>query len=451
MAELVGRVPRHMGVLADAMSKEARKWTERSLVERLEEAVMVDVFGPDLVMPDDVTELGRLRSAFSRKRNGMAAVLHVMVWAADRRGQVWLKQDTIGERVGRSARQVRRILLDLERLGLIEARYAVALNRGGVSIWTGDRPTGGRRGGSVYQLAIGAQSTPTALPWEVVETTAGTVSQSTLSTGHLDRTGGISADSARPNVRPEPVAMSAHMNLDERKSSTAAAEHPASGPCRVWLDDPPQHDESGRLSISTTPVQSTRGMTNVRHEPDVPFLASEPLRCDAIANAGTTTPAPRPTDTASAGSDATTTAPTEPTGTASDDASAGSDGLQRRLRNRLALGCPDMTPQVVELCAASLAMHPWDGMAKLEEILARASGKRNPAGYIKRAVTAEATAPSAPPAARPSADGGGSAGSRAAWGEALNAGGRDVQETLDQLEREAVRRFQELTGQEVYA
>jgi hypothetical protein len=144
-------------------------------------------------------------------------------------------------------------------------------------------------------------------------------------------------------------------------------------------------------------------------------------------------------------------------GSTSEDASAGSGGLQRHLRNRLALECPDMIPSVLERLAAGFAIHPHDGAAKLEEILDRAKrkGVTNISGYVKRAGEAELARPSAP--RYPGREALVAAGitpeltPTTTYGDALNAGGRDIQEELDRREREAALLFARLTGQEVAA
>jgi DNA-binding Lrp family transcriptional regulator len=144
--------------LAQPMASDSRNYLRRELRRRLDESLCADVS--------------------PRRRNALLGVIDALAAACDETGTAWIRTRRLGERIGRSPRTVRRLLADLEDLGVLDREAVVyAVNLGAV-IAEG-APLNGAPGGRQAASRISLTLTPSATVEEVRETAAGTVSTGT--------------------------------------------------------------------------------------------------------------------------------------------------------------------------------------------------------------------------------------------------------------------------------
>ena len=185
--------------LAQPMASESRNYLRRELRRRLEEA-----------LGDDVS---------TRKRNALLGVIDALAAACDETGTAWIRTRRLGERIGRSPRTVRRLLADLEDLGVLDREAVVyAVNLGAV-IAEG-APLNGATGGRQAPSRISLTLTPSATLEELQETTAGTVSTGTT-TGRRRDDDGTSWDDVPPVCEPVPAPVAPVMSQTPGVASSA--------------------------------------------------------------------------------------------------------------------------------------------------------------------------------------------------------------------------------------
>jgi len=449
MTTVLAALSPHTHVQDRAMTAEVRKWNERALLERLETAVVVTFCGIDQALPVDPDERRRTQSQISRRLNPLRGLVNALVWAADANGQVWISQKQLGARLGKDERSVQRLMRYLEQYGLVTT-YAMTVNYKGLKVSTGRGAVGGRRLASIYQLNIGGQTLPNVERWTADQTPA--VSTPTLSPDEaIPAT--VTATKSTPNqIRhsgfPHGVPVESgrgEISTDVRSGSDMVSEHIKRYNNRSTADS--EVPSSPRVSAADGTAKNQHSMTRHSGEIAQPSKATDGIRagggglqCDA----------------------AFTERETE---------------LQGRLRARLCEGVPGMNDHAVVQGAAQLALHPFDAMGKLEEIIERSSAPtiRSRPGYVVNAIRRELLNPSQVKAsmASPSVSRGGLAAastsglasnaltSEGSYWDAVSIDGGsgrgherygvpldpfDVVGDLERREREAARLYADLTG-----
>jgi len=449
MADVLAALSPHIPVQDRAMTAEVRKWSERALLERLETAVVISFCGIDQALPVDPDERRRTQSQISRRLNPLRGLVNALVWAADANGQVWISQKQLGARLGKDERSVQRLMRYLEQYGLVTT-YAMTVNYKGLKVSTGRGAVGGRRLASIYQLNIGGQTLPNVERWTTDQTPA--VSTPTLSPDEaIPAT--VTATKSAPNqirhsANPQGLPMvgdEVEMSTDVRSGSDTMSEHIKRYNNRSTADS--EVPSSPRVSAADGTAKNQHSMTRHSGEIAQPSKATDGIRagggglqCDA----------------------AFTERDTE---------------LQGRLRARLCEGVPGMNDHAVVQGAAQLALHPFDAMGKLEEIIERSSAPtiRSRPGYVVNAIRRELLNPSRVKAsmASPSVSRGGLAAastsglasnaltSEGSYWDAVSIDGGsgrgherygvpldpfDVVGDLERREREAARLYADLTG-----
>jgi DNA-binding Lrp family transcriptional regulator len=140
------------------MSSESRNFIRRELGRRLDEA-----------LGDDVS---------TRKRNALVSVIDALAAACDETGTAWIRTWKIAERIHKGERQVRRLMAELEDLGVLDREAVVIAVKLGYVIAEGE-PLNGARGGRQASNRVCLNVTPSATVAEIQETAAGTVSTGT--------------------------------------------------------------------------------------------------------------------------------------------------------------------------------------------------------------------------------------------------------------------------------
>lgn len=457
-------VPRGALVQGDPMSKEVRSAVERALRQRVEVAVVKELL-PTGDLPEDLHERAIVMSALARRRNALCGLVHALVWSCDERGQVWMRQEVLAERAGKSTRTVARLLRQLEEYGLV-ARHGTSLKgRGNLLIAGGASAAAGWRRPSIYQLQLnGLPSVPSAAG-AVVDATpvksrpsveAGQTTRplelkhgdvpfgATDSTsGHLQHPPTVSVDETAPDSgasdRTCPVLMTGH--IKGYTNSTAVGDDPLAASMQSEAGQRRQHSMTGHEQVSRSDTCNPSVELGGMAEDDAGAVCrSETTATDSVDQLRTT--APTAVETA-----------TDSVDQLREKVDQVRADLERTIRNRLLVEVPELKDHAVTECAALLSRHPHDPIGKLNQILGRSRDPklRNRAGYVVRAIRAEAVNPSAPSAASATLPAVAGAMAASAHGAVTLGGGDEVLANLERLEREALDRWAELTGQAVAA
>ena len=458
-------VPRGAEVQAEAMSTDVRIAVERALRQRLEVAVVADLL-PAGDLPEDQHERAIVLSALARRRNALGGLIHALVYACDARGQVWARQEQLAEKAGKSPRTVARLLRQLEGYGLV-ARHGVSLRGRTLQIEGRPSASAGWRRPSIYQLqltglpptpsAAGAVVDATPVPSQAAIGTATSTKPLELKhgdvpfleadapSGHLrSSTSMLTIPNGPVQDAPDmtcPVLMTGHIKRDTN-SSTAVGVDPTAASMQSEADRHRQHSMTGHEQVSRSdtcnPSVDAGGMT--RGASGGAVCSSNTSATDSVDQLRTT--APTAVGTATDGGDQLR----EKVDQARAD-------LERIIRNRLLVEVPELKDHAVKECAALLSRHPFDPIGKLNQILGRSRDPklRNRAGYVVKAIHAEAVKPSPPSAASATLPAVAGAMAASAYGAVTLGGGDEVLANLERLEREALDRWAELTGQEVAA